>query len=37
MSHLTLTYVLAMVIVVLILVVGVLIQNWWDGRKGRPK
>lgn len=35
MSRVTLSYVLAMVIVVLILVVGVLIQNWWDSRKGR--
>lgn len=32
MSDFTLKYLLAMVIVVLILVVGVLIQNWWDGR-----
>lgn len=32
MSDLTLNYILAMVIVVLILVVGVLVQNWWDGR-----
>lgn len=32
MSDFTLKYLLAMVIVVLILVVGVLIQNWWDSR-----
>lgn len=32
MSTLTLNYILAMIVVVLVLVVGVLIQNWWDGR-----
>jgi hypothetical protein len=31
----SLYYVLAMVIVVLILVIGVLVQNWWDARRGR--
>jgi hypothetical protein len=33
MSESALKYLLAMAIVVLVLVVGVLIQNWWDERK----
>lgn len=32
MSDLTLKYILAFLVVVLLLVVGVLLQNWWDGR-----
>jgi hypothetical protein len=28
-------YVLAMTVVVLILIAGVLVQNWWDARHGR--
>jgi len=31
-SNLTLNYLLAMTVVVLILVVGVMVQNWWDQR-----
>ena len=37
MSVMTLKYILAMTVVVLILVVGVLIQNWWDERRERRK
>ena len=37
MSAMTLKYILAMTVVVLILVVGVLIQNWWDERRERRK
>lgn len=32
MSVFALKYILVYVIVILILVVGVLLQNWWDGR-----
>lgn len=32
MSDFTLKYILAFLIVVLILVAGVLVQNWWDAR-----
>ena len=35
MSAMTLKYILAMTVVVLILVIGVLIQNWWDERRER--
>lgn len=35
MSHLTLSYILAMVIVVLILVILAIVQNWWDAYRGR--
>jgi len=30
-----LQYLLAYLIVILILIVGVLLQNWWDRRHGR--
>jgi preprotein translocase subunit SecG len=33
-SDLTLNYIFAMVVAVLILIVGVLVQNWWDARRG---
>ena len=32
MSVITLKYILAYLVVVLILVAGVLIQHWWDAR-----
>ena len=37
MSAMTLKYILAMTVVVLILVIGVLIQNWWDERREKRK
>jgi hypothetical protein len=36
-SDITLKYILVMTIVVLILVAGALIQNWWDYRKETRK
>lgn len=35
MSRIALNYVFAMMIVVLILVIVALVQNWWDARHGR--
>lgn len=32
MNDFTLKYILSLVVVVLILVAGVLVQNWWDNR-----
>lgn len=35
MSDFTLKYILAFSVVALLIVVGALIQNWWDGRRER--